>query len=83
MTTWVMPWRSRRSRKIELAVVAAAMDPARQPGGGARVGGAQLPAGVGAVGRGEAGRGVGHGRRIVVEAGSRHGPDRRRSQMLS
>ena len=39
----------------ELAVVAAPMDPAGQPGGRAGIGGAQLAAGVGPVGRGEAG----------------------------
>ena len=53
----------------ELAVVAAAVDPAGEAGGDARIGRAQLAVRVRAVGRGEAGSGVGHGRRIVVDAG--------------
>ena len=53
----------------QLAVVAPAVDPAGQPGGRARVGRAELAAGVRAVGRGEARLGVGHGRRIVAADG--------------
>ena len=59
MTTWVIPWRSRRSRKIELAVVAPAMDPAGQPGLGAGVG---RRAAARRCGCGRAWRGWGWGR---------------------
>ena len=50
----------------QLAVVTAAVDPARQARGGTRIADPQLAAGVGPVGRGEARGGVAHGRRIVA-----------------
>ena len=49
----------------ELAVVAAAVDPAGERRVRPRVGGAQLAAGVGAIGRGEAGEVGRHGPRMV------------------
>ena len=61
-TTWVIPWRSRRSMKIELAVVPPAMDPAGEPGRRARIVHAQIPARVRAIRRGERERFGGHGK---------------------
>ena len=54
MTTWVIPWRSRRSRKISWPWSRRRWTQPASRAVDARVGGAQLAAGVGAVGRGEA-----------------------------
>ena len=50
----------------QLAVVTAAVDPAREARGRSRIADPELAAGMGPVGRGEARVGVAHGRRIVA-----------------
>ena len=54
MTTWVIPWRSRRSRKISWPWSRRRWTQPAKPRGRAGVAEPELAAGVGAVGRGEA-----------------------------
>ena len=61
----------------QLAVVAASVDPAGEARGRARIRGAQLAGGMGAVGRGEAGGRGRHGPRMVVRRAVRADAERR------
>ena len=73
MTTWVMPWRSRTSRKISWPWSRRRWTQPARRAVRAGVRRSQLPRGVRPIGRGEARADVGHGRRIVRGSPSRRG----------